>query len=55
MNRSRFYSFAVPVFSVVIALLIAAVVIVLVGKNPVYAYFKMIEGAFGSKQAWQTP
>jgi len=51
MNRSRFYSFAVPVLSVVIALLIAAVVIVLVGKNPAYEYFKMIEGAFGSKQA----
>ncbi|MDK2785949.1 MAG: ral nucleoside transport system permease protein [Thermotoga sp.] len=49
--KGRIWAFLVPFFSVVIALLIAAVVIVLIGQNPVIAYKAMIEGAFGDLQA----
>jgi len=49
--KGRIWAFLVPFFSVVIALLIAAVVIVLIGQNPVIAYKAMIEGAFGNLQA----
>ncbi len=49
--RMRFWAFVVPVVSVVIALLIASVIIILIGKNPIEAYAVMIKGAFGSKAA----
>ncbi|ADA66829.1 MULTISPECIES: ABC transporter permease [Thermotoga] len=49
--NNRVWSFLVPFFSVIIALLIAAVVIILIGQNPVIAYKAMIEGAFGNIQA----
>ncbi|MDI3471968.1 MAG: ral nucleoside transport system permease protein [Thermotogaceae bacterium] len=43
-------AFIVPVMSVIIALLIASVVILLIGKNPLIAYYEMLKGAFGSSQ-----
>ena len=46
MNR-KIYSFLIPVVSVLIALLIASVIIVLIGKNPITAYGIMFRGAFG--------
>ncbi|MCD6551344.1 ABC transporter permease [Thermotoga sp.] len=49
--RGRLWAFLVPLFSVIIALLIAAAVIVMIGQNPVTAYKAMIEGAFGDLQA----
>lgn len=45
-------SILVPIISVIIALLIAAVVILLIGKNPLNAYWVMLKGAFGGKAAW---
>jgi len=44
-------SIAVPVVAVLIALLISALIILAIGKNPVEAYGKLINGAFGSQQA----
>ncbi len=49
--QSRFWAFMVPIVSVVIALLIASVIIILIGKNPLEAYGVMLKGAFGSKAA----
>ncbi len=49
--QSRFWAFMVPIVSVVIALLIASVIIILIGKNPLEAYGVMFKGAFGSKAA----
>ncbi|PLV58701.1 ABC transporter permease [Thermotoga sp. KOL6] len=48
---SRVWAFLVPFFSVIIALLVAAVVIIAIGQNPFIAYKAMIEGAFGNLQA----
>ncbi|MFN6992326.1 MAG: ABC transporter permease [Fervidobacterium sp.] len=42
---------AVPVTSVIIALLISAIIILAIGKSPVEAYSKLLNGAFGNKQA----
>ncbi len=44
-------SASIPILSVLIALLIAAIIIILIGKNPVEAYKALLNGAFGSKQA----
>ncbi len=49
--QSRLWAFIVPIVSVIIALLIASVIIILIGKNPIYAYGVMLKGAFGSKAA----
>lgn len=50
MNRSKLYALLVPVVSVVIALLIASVIIIAIGKNPINAYIIMLEGAFGGAE-----
>ncbi len=42
---------AVPLISVLIALIISAFIILAIGKNPILAYGKLLNGAFGSKQA----
>lgn len=46
MNK-KVYGLLVPVVSVVIALLVASIIIILIGKNPVSAYGIMFRGAFG--------
>ncbi|MFW6120208.1 MAG: ABC transporter permease [Petrotogales bacterium] len=50
MNKKKLYPFLVPTVSVLIALGIASVVIILIGKNPLYAYRVMILGAFGGAE-----
>ncbi|HCZ06224.1 MAG: ral nucleoside transport system permease protein [Thermotogota bacterium] len=49
-SQQRIYAVLVPLLSVIIALLIAAVVIVLVGNDPLKAYWEMLKGAFGGAQ-----
>ena len=49
--NSRIWSFVVPIVAVILALVIASVVILLIGKNPITAYGALIKGAFGGKQA----
>lgn len=49
--RRNFESVLVPLLAVLIALLISAVVILLIGKNPLEAYAALVRGAFGSQQA----
>ncbi|MDD3680310.1 MULTISPECIES: ABC transporter permease [unclassified Mesotoga] len=51
MNTSKIYALLVPVVSVLIALLIASIIIIMIGKNPITAYSIMLEGAFGSQEA----
>jgi simple sugar transport system permease protein len=50
MNKNKLYPFLVPLVSVLIALAIASIVIILIGKNPIYAYRVMIVGAFGGAE-----
>ncbi|MDK2951402.1 MAG: ral nucleoside transport system permease protein [Kosmotogales bacterium] len=50
MKQNKLYAFLVPVISVIIALLIASVIILSVGKNPIEAYSIMIVGAFGGSE-----
>ncbi|MFZ5909083.1 MAG: ABC transporter permease [Chloroflexota bacterium] len=42
----------VPVLAVLTAMLIGAVVILMAGGNPLYAYLGLFQGAFGSAKAW---
>ena len=48
MIESRVRSILVPILAVLIALLIASIIILLIGKNPLMAYAVMLKGAFGS-------
>jgi len=50
MNKNKLYPFLVPLVAVLIALAIASIVIILIGKNPIYAYRVMIVGAFGGAE-----
>ncbi len=53
MNKnSRIMSILVPTVSVIIALLVAMIIIILIKQNPIKAFAAMLEGAFGSRQAW---
>ncbi|RKX43806.1 MAG: ABC transporter permease [Thermotogae bacterium] len=52
--RSRLWAFLVPIVSVVIALLLASLVILFIGQNPITAYQALIRGAFGSKLSLAT-
>ncbi len=47
----RFWAFIVPIVSVVVALLIASVIIIMIGKSPIEAYTILLKGAFGSSSA----
>ncbi len=47
----RFWAFIVPIVSVIVALLIASIVIVMIGKDPIQAYAILFKGAFGSASA----
>ncbi|MCB1223514.1 MAG: ABC transporter permease, partial [Mesotoga sp.] len=51
MNTGKIYALLVPIVSVLIALLIASIIIIMIGKNPVTAYAIMLDGAFGSQEA----
>jgi simple sugar transport system permease protein len=51
-SKKRAIKILVPVLSVIIALLIGAIVILAIGKNPIVAYKEMFIGAFGSKMSW---
>jgi len=44
-----------PLFAVLLALLIGAVMIMLLDANPITAYQALWEGAFGSKNALAIP
>lgn len=49
---SRMASFLVPVLSFVLALLFGALLLALVGANPLTTYRAMLEGAFGTPRLW---
>ncbi|PIJ61900.1 ABC transporter permease [Mesotoga sp. H07.pep.5.3] len=51
MNTGKIYALLVPIVSVLIALLIASIIIIMIGKNPITAYAIMLDGAFGSQEA----
>jgi simple sugar transport system permease protein len=42
----------VPILAVLTAMLVGAVVILMAGGNPLYAYLGLFQGAFGSAKAW---
>jgi ABC-type uncharacterized transport system permease subunit len=42
----------VPILAVLTAMLIGALVILMAGGNPLYAYLGLFQGAFGSAKAW---
>lgn len=48
MVSSRIAKVTMPVVSVILALLAGAVIILAIGKNPVFAYGQLIQGAFGN-------
>jgi len=50
--KSRWMSFLVPFLAVIVSLLIAAVIILAIGENPLKAYGAMIRGAVGSRLSW---
>ncbi|AKI96969.1 ABC transporter permease [Kosmotoga pacifica] len=50
MNRSKLYPLLVPTVAVLIALAVASVIIIVIGKNPITAYAVMIKGAFGGAE-----
>lgn len=49
-SKINLTAIVIPVMAVIIALLMASVVILLIGKNPLVAYYEMLKGAFGSLQ-----
>lgn len=52
LTPSRTASFLVPVLSFVLALLFGALLLALVGANPLTTYRAMLEGAFGTPELW---
>ena len=48
LDPSRWLEWSVPIFSVLLALLVGGFILLAVGANPLVAYGKMIESAFGS-------
>ncbi|PNR97044.1 ABC transporter permease [Petrotoga sp. 9PWA.NaAc.5.4] len=50
--KSRWISFLVPLLAILLSLVIAAIIILSIGQNPIKAYSAMIEGAFGSRLSW---
>ncbi len=52
LTPSRMASFLVPVLSFVLALLFGALLLALVGANPLTTYRAMLEGAFGTPELW---
>jgi simple sugar transport system permease protein len=52
LTKNKLMPFLVPILAVLFSLIIAALVILMIGKNPFSAYAKLIEGAFVGKFAW---
>ena len=50
--KNKWMSFLVPALAVLVSLLIAAIIILFIGQNPIKAYGVMLKGAFGSRIAW---
>ncbi len=50
-RQRRGLAYSIPVLAVVAALLFGAVMLVLLGANPIEAYVEMLKGAFGSGDA----
>ena len=40
--------FAIPIFSIILAFLIGAVIMILIGANPLIAFSALFKGAFGT-------
>lgn len=53
LEVSRTATFLVPVISILLALVFGAVLLSLVGANPLKTYQAMLEGAFGTPTLWQ--
>jgi general nucleoside transport system permease protein len=53
LEISRTATFLVPVISVILALIFGAVLLSMVGANPLKTYQAMLEGAFGTPALWQ--
>lgn len=51
LEPSRFAAFAVPVVSIVLALVMGGILLVAAGANPIETYKAMFDGAFGSGYA----
>lgn len=47
-DGARLQPVLVPVYAVIVALVVAGVVIALIGKNPIEAYWALLRGMFGS-------
>ena len=47
-DTARIQSVLVPFYAILLALVVAGVVIVLVGSNPLEAYWALLRGMFGS-------
>jgi general nucleoside transport system permease protein len=53
LEVSRTSTFLVPVVSIILALIFGAVLLSVVGANPIRTYQAMLEGAFGTPALWQ--
>jgi simple sugar transport system permease protein len=53
LEPSRMVSFLVPIVSFLLALVFGAILLMLVGANPIDTYRAMLEGAFGTITQWQ--
>lgn len=51
-DKNKLMPFLVPFSAVVFSLIIAAIIILFIGKNPITAYGRLIEGAFFGASAW---
>src|SRR5512139_4036989 len=49
---SRLIDGLLPVFATLAALAVGAIILLFLGINPIEAYSAMLEGAFGSANAW---
>jgi simple sugar transport system permease protein len=52
IKKIKWMPFLVPALAVVLSLLIAAIIILLIGENPISAYVEMFKGAVGSRLSW---
>ena len=52
IKNNKWMPFLVPLLAVVFSLVIAAIIIILIGENPITAYIEMFKGAVGSQLSW---
>lgn len=52
IKNNKWMPFLVPLLAVLFSLVIAAIIILLIGENPISAYVEMIKGAIGSRLSW---